>query len=46
LHAVDALAEQSAQTIADGLFHAIDQFSAGHPQDDDQTIIVIKGAAT
>ncbi|MBO9373535.1 MAG: SpoIIE family protein phosphatase [Chloroflexus sp.] len=46
LHAVDTLAEQSAQAIADGLFHAIDQFSAGHPQDDDQTIIVIKGAAT
>ncbi len=40
---IDQLAHQSAKSIADGLFQAIDQFSAGHPQDDDQTLIVIKG---
>lgn len=45
LVAVDELADQPAQAIADGLFRAIDQFSAGHPQDDDQTLIVLKGAA-
>ncbi|WP_322490169.1 PP2C family protein-serine/threonine phosphatase [Chloroflexus sp.] len=45
LVAVDELAAQPAQAITDALFRAIDQFSAGHPQDDDQTLIVLKGAA-
>ncbi|WP_322494973.1 PP2C family protein-serine/threonine phosphatase [Chloroflexus sp.] len=45
LMAVDALAEQSARAIADGLFQVVEHFSAGHPQDDDQTLIVLKGAA-
>lgn len=45
LAAVDELAEQPARAIADSLFSVVDRFSAGHPQDDDQTIIVIKGAA-
>lgn len=44
LIAIDELAERSAREIADGLFSAIDRFSAGHPQDDDQTLIVLKGA--
>ncbi|RMD81683.1 MAG: serine/threonine-protein phosphatase, partial [Chloroflexi bacterium] len=44
LVAIDELAERSAREIADGLFSAIDRFSAGHPQDDDQTLIVLKGA--
>jgi len=42
LDLVDALADQSAQNIADRLVTAVAQFSEGQPQDDDQTIIVIK----
>lgn len=45
LMAVNALAEQSARAIADGIFQVVEHFSAGHPQDDDQTLIVLKGAA-
>ncbi|WP_298819637.1 PP2C family protein-serine/threonine phosphatase [Chloroflexus sp.] len=43
LNAVDELSKLSAREIADGLFDAVDRFSAGHPQDDDQTLIVLKG---
>lgn len=42
---VDELAAQPAREIANGIFRAVDQFSIGHPQDDDQTLIVLKGAA-
>ncbi|MEM7030845.1 MAG: PP2C family protein-serine/threonine phosphatase [Chloroflexota bacterium] len=36
-------ASHSAQEIADILFGAIEEFSAGQLQDDDQTLIVVKG---
>lgn len=37
------LSSKSAQGIGEGLYETISHFSAGHPQDDDQTLIVIKG---
>jgi len=40
---VDEFADQPAQVIAYGLYGAIDGFTAGHTQEDDQTLIVIKG---
>jgi sigma-B regulation protein RsbU (phosphoserine phosphatase) len=45
LELVDQSAERSARAIADALFAAIDRFGVGRPQDDDQTLVVIKGAA-
>jgi sigma-B regulation protein RsbU (phosphoserine phosphatase) len=42
---VEALHEKSAQEIAAILFEETDHFGQGHPQDDDQTLVVIKGAA-
>jgi phosphoserine phosphatase RsbU/P len=39
---VDQHSGESAQALATAMFDAINQFSAGHPQDDDQTIIVLK----
>jgi sigma-B regulation protein RsbU (phosphoserine phosphatase) len=39
------LREQSAQHISEALFQAVDRFGAGHPQDDDQTLVVVKGVA-
>ncbi|MEF3273690.1 MAG: SpoIIE family protein phosphatase [Chloroflexus sp.] len=45
LIAIDELADRSAREIADALFNVVDRFSAGHPQDDDQTLIVLKGVA-
>lgn len=45
LHLVDALADQSAQAISHRLFEAVDRYGAGRPQDDDETLVVIKGAA-
>jgi phosphoserine phosphatase RsbU/P len=38
-----ALSKLSAAEVLEGLFAAIDDFSAGHPQDDDQTAVVLKG---
>lgn len=46
LNLIDTLAQRSAQEIADGLFTAVDRFKADCPQDDDQTLVVIKGVAT
>jgi len=46
LDLVDTLAQQSSQDIADGLFTAVDRFKADCPQEDDQTLVVIKGVAT
>lgn len=43
LDLVTNTAHTSAQTIMDTLFQTIAQFSAGHAQDDDQTVVVIKG---
>jgi sigma-B regulation protein RsbU (phosphoserine phosphatase) len=40
---VQALSPGSADTIADGLFAAITDFGQGTPQDDDQTLLVLKG---
>lgn len=43
LQLLDQAADQPAQVIAKMLFDAIYDFSSGRPQDDDQTVIVIKG---
>ena len=43
LNLVQALAAQPADAMADGLFAAITDFGAGTPQDDDQTLLVVKG---
>lgn len=40
---LDRLAAEPAHAIAEGLFAAVAEFGAGQPQDDDQTLIVIKG---
>ena len=40
---VEELSTRPAQAIADGLFETIDQFATGHTQDDDQTLVVLKG---
>ncbi|GAB4214565.1 MAG: PP2C family protein-serine/threonine phosphatase [Roseiflexaceae bacterium] len=45
LRLVDALAGQPAQAISQHLFDAVDRYGAGRPQDDDETLVVIKGAA-
>jgi sigma-B regulation protein RsbU (phosphoserine phosphatase) len=45
LSLTDSLAESSARAISDALFEAIDRFGVGRPQDDDQTLVVIKGVA-
>ena len=43
LRLIESLAAQSAQSIANTLFQTITDYSAGHGQDDDQTLVVIKG---
>lgn len=45
LDLVDAVSGRSAHAIADALFEAVDRFGVGRPQDDDQTLVVIKGVA-
>ena len=42
---IEAHADRSAEAIGLALFAAIDEFGAGHPPDDDRTLIVIKGRA-
>ncbi len=42
---VEAFHEHSATEIAALLFEETDRFGQGRPQDDDQTLVVIKGAA-
>ncbi len=42
LQLVDHLADQSARQIAETMFEAVDGFAAGHLQDDDETLVVIK----
>lgn len=44
LRLIESLAHNPAQFIADKLFQTILEYSAGHGQDDDQTLVVIKGA--
>lgn len=43
LHLADAVAERPAADIADLFFDAVARFGAGRAQDDDQTLVVIKG---
>ncbi|MBZ0279142.1 MAG: SpoIIE family protein phosphatase [Anaerolineae bacterium] len=43
LNLVDTLADQWAEAIAVELFNSVAAFSDGHAQDDDQTLIVLKG---
>lgn len=45
LHLVDSLAGHTPREIADAIYHAIGHFEASRPQDDDQTLVVIKGVA-
>jgi sigma-B regulation protein RsbU (phosphoserine phosphatase) len=45
LELVDQVADRSAHLIANALFEAVGRFGVGRPQDDDQTLVVIKGAA-
>jgi sigma-B regulation protein RsbU (phosphoserine phosphatase) len=40
---VDSLAHRSARDIAGALYSQVEQFGEGRPQDDDQTLVVIKG---
>ena len=42
---VESLVTQSAQEIAEELYRAVNSFSAGIPQYDDQTVVVVKGVA-
>lgn len=43
---VDQLHMHSAHEIADAMFETLDRFSHGRQQDDDQTIVVIKGVSS
>lgn len=43
---VEAHADQPAHAIADAIFATVQQFGRGHPQDDDQTLVVIKGQSS
>jgi phosphoserine phosphatase RsbU/P len=45
LDLVKSLRDRSAEAIAAGLFEAADRFGQGRNQDDDQTLVVIKGVA-
>ena len=42
---VNSMANKPAKEIAEGIYHAVERFSAGHPQYDDQTLMVIKSIA-
>jgi phosphoserine phosphatase RsbU/P len=46
LELVKSLRDCSAEQIAAGMFEATERFGHGRPQDDDQTLVVIKGAAS
>jgi sigma-B regulation protein RsbU (phosphoserine phosphatase) len=41
---VDQLAPRTAREIANAMFDTVDRFGGGRDQDDDQTLVVIKGA--
>lgn len=43
LRLIESLAHKPAREISLELFRAVDDFSAGHSQDDDQTVVVLKG---
>jgi sigma-B regulation protein RsbU (phosphoserine phosphatase) len=42
---VESLVDQPARSIADALLRTVQSFSAGRAQEDDQTLIVLKGTA-
>src|SRR6266508_492738 len=46
LRLIEGLAARPSRTIADALFATVEKFGVGRPQDDDQTLVVIKGVAT
>lgn len=46
LELVDRLSPRPAQAIAEAMFDELDRFSGGRTQDDDQTLVVIKGAVS
>ncbi|NJM04963.1 PP2C family protein-serine/threonine phosphatase [Candidatus Gracilibacteria bacterium] len=41
----EEVAQRSAREIVDAIYEAVDTYGSGRPQDDDQTILVIKGAS-
>ncbi|MFZ0544101.1 MAG: SpoIIE family protein phosphatase [Candidatus Promineifilaceae bacterium] len=43
LRLIEDLAHKPAHQISEELFQAVDEFSAGLSQDDDQTVVVLKG---
>ncbi|MFK7804100.1 MAG: PP2C family protein-serine/threonine phosphatase [Anaerolineae bacterium] len=43
LKVIKMLSKKTAKGIFDGLYETINNFSAGRPQDDDQTMVVLKG---
>lgn len=43
LKVIKMLSKKPAKDIFDGLYQTINNFSAGRPQDDDQTMVVLKG---
>ncbi len=43
---IDQIAPQTACEIANAMFETVDRFGGGRNQDDDQTLVVIKGAAS
>jgi sigma-B regulation protein RsbU (phosphoserine phosphatase) len=43
LRLAESLVALSAPEVLNALFAAAEEFSAGHPQDDDQTVVVLKG---
>lgn len=45
LNLVDDLADQTSELIAQKLMAAVNNFSDGQPQADDQTLVVIRGVA-
>jgi phosphoserine phosphatase RsbU/P len=42
---VESCARLPASAIGDHLYQSVNEFSGDHPQDDDQTLVVLKGAA-
>lgn len=43
---VNSLAHKAAHEIATGIYHALEQFAFNRSQDDDQTLVVLKGVDT
>ncbi len=45
LRLAEEIRHRPAREIVSAFFDAVDRFGAGHPQDDDQTLVVVKGVA-